>query len=42
MAAALSMCLVLETVVLSYPSYNTHLKYSKWKEKALKNTQEQL
>ena len=37
MAAALGMCLVFRTVVSSYRSNNTHLKYSKWKEKALKS-----
>ena len=31
-----------KTVVLSYRSYNLQLKYSKWKEKALKNAQQQL
>ena len=30
---------VFKTVVSSYRSDNTHLKYTKWKEKALKNTQ---
>ena len=29
---------VTKVVVSSYPSNNTHLKYSKWKEKALNNT----
>ena len=39
MGAALGACLVFKTVVLFYRSYSTHLKHSKWKEKALKNTQ---
>ena len=42
MAAALGMCLVFNTVVSSYRSYNSHLKYSEWKEKGLKNNQKQL
>ena len=42
MAAVLSMYLVLKTIVSSYRSNNMHLKYSKWKEKALKNTQKLL
>ena len=39
MAAVLSMCLLfktVQTIVSSYRIDNTHLKYSKWKEKALK------
>ena len=39
MAAMLGMCLLFKTVVSSYWSNNTHFKYSKWKEKAFKNTQ---
>ena len=39
MAAMLGMCLLFKTVVMSYRSNNPRLKYSKRKEKALKNTQ---
>ena len=36
------MCLLFKTVVLSNRSNNRNLKYSKWKEKALKNAQKPL
>ena len=42
MAAVLGMCLLFKTVDSSYRSNNTYLKYSEWKEKALKNTQKLL
>ena len=41
-ATALGMCFVLQNRSFSYRSNNTHLKYTKWKEKVLKNTQKQL
>ena len=39
---SLGICFVFKTVVSSYRSSNTRLKYSKWKEKALKDTQKPL
>ena len=42
MAAALGLCLVSKTVFSSYRSNNTYFKYSKWKEKALKNSEKPL
>ena len=37
MAAVLGMCLVFKTVISAYQRNDTHLKYSKWNKKALKN-----
>ena len=40
LSAAFGMCLFFKTVVSSYRNNNRHLRYLKWKEKALKiNTQ---